>query len=237
MGGLFYEGYCLLWCSFYSEPMLFQNTIHSARLKICGITRLEDALLASDLGVDAVGFVFYEKSPRYIKPQDAALIIKQLPPFMSVVGLFVNPSQEEIDGTLEVCALDIIQLHGDESPAFCMQQKRRVIKALAIAEDKDLKRVADYGCAVLLDAKAPDGVYGGVGKQFDWAMLHDLQHGFPLLLAGGIDEGNIAQALQLRDWYAVDVSSGVESAKGVKDRVKMKALCNIMQMRRCKENR
>lgn len=230
----FYEEYCLLWCSFYSEAMSAKNNSkvieHRVRLKICGITRLEDALLASSLGVDAIGFVFYKKSPRYIQPQVAQELLKQLPPFISVAGLFVNPSQADIDQTLEACALDVIQLHGDESPAFCEQQKRRVIKALPIAEAKDLKRTADYSCSVLLDAKAPEGVYGGVGETFDWSLLDHLQHGFPLLLAGGIDADNIAQALQIRDWYALDVSSGVESEKGVKDVDKMKTLCKRLQM-------
>ncbi|WP_081881138.1 phosphoribosylanthranilate isomerase [Ghiorsea bivora] len=195
------------------------------RLKICGITRLEDALLASEYGADAIGFVFYDKSPRYIHPENAEEIIQSLPPFMTVVGLFVNPTQENIDDVLAVCSLDILQLHGDESADFCSAQKRRVIKALPVSEPKDLTRIAAYDCAVLLDAKAPLGIYGGTGNSFDWNMLSGIQHHAPLILAGGIDLNNVTEAKQIQGFYALDVSSGVEVAKGIKDRKKLKELC------------
>ncbi len=195
------------------------------RLKICGITRLEDALLASALGVDALGFVFYKKSPRYIDPKDAQNIIQQLPPLMTMVGLFVNPTQQDIDDTLAQCALDVIQLHGDESADFCQQQSRRVMKAVAISTPDDMDKVKAFDCAVLLDAKAPEGVYGGAGKAFDWSMLERLEHRHPLILAGGINSSNIVKAKQVRGLYALDVSSGVESEKGIKDKQKMIELC------------
>jgi len=195
------------------------------RLKICGITRLEDALLASECGADAIGFVFYDKSPRYICPENAEEIIQSLPPFLTTVGLFVNPTQNDIDDTLAMCSLDVIQLHGDESADFCVSQKRRVIKALPVSEPKDLTRIAAYDCAVLLDAKAPSGVYGGTGNSFDWDMLSDVSHRFPLILAGGIDLSNVTRAKHIRGFYAFDVSSGVESSKGIKDKQKMKELC------------
>jgi len=194
-------------------------------LKICGITRLEDALLASALGVDALGFVFYDKSPRYIDPAKAQEIIAQLPPFTTVVGLFVNPSQKFVDGILEICSLDIIQLHGDESPVFCEAQHRRVIKALPIAKAQDLERLSEYNCPVLLDTKAPEGVYGGTGQSFDWALLQGLKHEYPVMLAGGLQAENIDEAMKVEGIYALDVSSGVESAKGIKDKEKMKVLC------------
>ncbi len=194
-------------------------------LKVCGITRLEDALLASDLGVNAIGFVFYEKSPRYISPEDAKRIIQGLPPFITIVGLFVNPSQSDINQTLDVCPLDTLQLHGDESPSFCMQQKRRVVKAVAISKQEDLDKIKSFDCSVLLDAKAPHGVYGGTGASFDWSMLDGVKHKHPLILAGGIDEQNIDRAKQVQGLYALDVSSGVESAKGIKDKQKMITLC------------
>ncbi|MBL4760124.1 MAG: phosphoribosylanthranilate isomerase, partial [Mariprofundaceae bacterium] len=137
------------------------------RIKVCGITRLEDALAASALGVDAVGFVFYKKSPRYITPMKAAAIIRELPPFVSAVGLFVTPEQSFIDEVLSLCPLGVIQLHGDESPEFCQAQARRVIKAIAVSCKEDLELAKQYTCSILLDTKAPSGVYGGTGYSFD----------------------------------------------------------------------
>ncbi len=193
------------------------------RIKICGITRMEDARAASSLGVDAIGFVFYDRSPRYIEPIKAGRIIRDLPPFVSAVGLFVNPTQDEIDEVLEYCALGVIQLHGDESPEFCDAQPRRVIKAVPIERPDDLKRVHQYPCAVLLDAKAPPGVYGGTGASFDWRLVAELEHEHPLILAGGLNPENVRDALAVRDWFAVDVSTGVESAPGIKDEARMRA--------------
>jgi len=204
--------------TYFSHPPL------RTRSKICGITRLEDALTASSLGVDALGFVFYEKSPRYIEPMKAAAIIRNLPPFVSAVGLFVNPSQQEIDDVLSYCPLGVVQLHGDESPEFCQAQHRRVIKAIAVNSEEDLMRAKQYACPVLLDAKAPKGVYGGTGHSFDWTLLRDFKHDYPLMLAGGIDINNVKAALSYRQWFALDVSSGVEISPGVKDPIKMKAL-------------
>ena len=192
------------------------------RIKVCGITRLEDALAASELGVDAVGFVFYDKSPRYIDPMKAAAIIRKLPPFVSVVGLFVNPSQAYIDKVLSSCPLGVIQLHGDESPDFCQAQSRRVIKAIAIHDGEDLQRAQQYTCPVLLDSKAPKGVYGGTGTSFDWSLLQNFKHDYPLILAGGLNAQNVEQAVSCRQWFALDVSSGVEISAGVEDATKMR---------------
>jgi len=194
---------------------------HHTRIKVCGITRLEDALAASRLGVDAVGFVFYPKSPRYIEPDKAAAIIRQLPPFVSAVGLFVNPSQEEIADVLKIVPLGVIQLHGDESPEFCKSQRRRVLKAISVGGKEDLKRASKYDCPVLLDAKAPQGVYGGTGTSFDWSLLDGFTHNHPLILAGGLNADNIEEALSVRQWFAVDVSSGVEVSPGIKDDTKL----------------
>ncbi|MDQ6988202.1 MAG: phosphoribosylanthranilate isomerase [Mariprofundaceae bacterium] len=199
------------------------------RIKICGITRVADALLAAELGADAVGFVFYEKSPRFISPLASADIIRQLPPLVSAVGLFVNATQQEIDATLAVCPLDVLQLHGDETAAFCAVQTRRVIKAVAIRQAADVDAIAAYDCPVLLDAKAPSGVYGGAGKVFDWSLVANLQHRHPLLLAGGLHAENVAAALAVRHWHALDVSSGVESAAGIKDADKLRQLMAMMQ--------
>ncbi|NOR72622.1 MAG: phosphoribosylanthranilate isomerase [Mariprofundaceae bacterium] len=197
------------------------NNQQRTRIKVCGITRIEDALTASRLGVDAVGFVFYPKSPRYISPMQAAKIIRRLPPFVSAVGLFVNPKQSEIDEVLQSCPLGVIQLHGDESPEFCMAQSRRVVKAIPVSSMEDLKRARSYPCPVLLDAKAPEGVYGGTGTSFDWSLLKNFKHDYPLILAGGLNAGNVEAALSVRQWFALDVSSGVETSPGIKDDLKL----------------
>jgi len=182
---------------------------------------MEDALAAAGLGVDAVGFVFYKTSPRYISPDRAAEIIGRLPPFVSAVGLFVNPAQEEIDQTLDDCPIDLIQLHGNELPAFCSRQNRRVIKAILVSDVTDLKRAGQYDCSVLLDSRAPEGMYGGSGMRFDWSILDRFVHPYPVILAGGLNDENIQAALNSRQFHAVDVSSGVESSPGIKDREKM----------------
>lgn len=191
------------------------------RIKVCGITRLEDARLAAGLGVDALGFVFYPASPRYIRPSEAAGILRALPPFVSAVGLFVNATQAQVDAVLQECPLDVLQMHGDETPEFCAAQRRRVIKAVAVRDAADTSRIGDFDCAVLLDAKAPPGVYGGTGSRFDWDLVRHVEHAHPLMLAGGLDAGNIAQALAVRQWHALDVSSAVEVSPGIKDAGKM----------------
>jgi len=198
------------------------------RIKICGITRLEDALEASRLGVDAVGFVFYEKSPRYIEAQKAAAIIRQLPPFVSAVGLFVNPTQSYIAEILQTVPLGVIQLHGDETPDFCEAQRRRVLKAIPVSGSDDLKRATGFNCPLLLDAKAPTGIYGGTGTSFDWSLLHDFKHDYPLTLAGGLNVDNVHEALSVRQWFALDVSSGIELSPGIKDAEKMRAFVNAV---------
>lgn len=199
------------------------------RIKICGITRLEDALAASALGVDAIGFVFYKKSPRYIDPMKAAAIIRKLPPFVSAVGLFVNPEQAFIDEVLNLCPLGVVQLHGDESPEFCQAQARRVIKAIPVHSPEDLERAKQYACAILLDSKAPKGVYGGTGHSFDWSVLYSFTHDYPLMLAGGLNITNVTSALSDRQWFALDVSSGIETAPGIKDYDKMHEFITMVQ--------
>jgi len=192
------------------------------RIKVCGITRADDALLVASLGVDAIGFVFYDKSPRFIPPMRAAAIVRALPPFVSAVGLFVNPGQGDIDDVLKHCPLDVLQLHGEETPEFCEAQACRVIKAIPVLDAEDLKLAHAYPCPVLLDAKAPAGVYGGAGETFDWTLLNGFEHAHPLILAGGLNAENVRQALKVRQWEALDVSSGVESMPGVKDAEKLR---------------
>lgn len=202
------------------------------RIKICGITRVSDALQAASLGADAVGFVFYEASPRYIAPAEAAHIVAALPPFVSAVGLFVNPDQVFIEAALAACPLDVLQLHGNETPAFCAAQPRRVLKAVPVRGADDVARIADFDCPVLLDAKAPPGVYGGTGERFDWDLVREVHHAHALILAGGLDAANVGEALavrrSVRQWDAVDVSSAVESAPGIKDAAKMQHFFNAV---------
>lgn len=187
------------------------------RIKICGITRSDDAWAAVRAGADAIGLVFYSRSPRYIDPEQAAAIAVGLPPFLSVVGLFVNATREEILHTAARCRLDHLQLHGDEPPGACRDLPGRVIKAVRVAETRDLAGLERYPVdGLLLDARSA-GRYGGTGQRFDWSILDGYHPPRPLLLAGGLDPGNVAAAVRQVRPFAVDVSSGVESAPGIKD--------------------
>lgn len=191
------------------------------KVKICGITNLDDALAAAECGADALGFVFYEKSPRYITPETAAHIIKVLPPFISTVGVFVDETNEKINDILHVTGLNIVQLHGDESQEMC-DSWSRVIKAFRIREFTDLERLKDYTVsAYLLDAYDRD-MPGGTGQVFNWDIALEAKNLGKVILAGGLNPDNIARAVTRVRPYAVDVSSGVEKIKGKKDIAKMK---------------
>ncbi len=191
------------------------------RIKICGITNLEDALLAVAAGADALGFVFFKESPRHIFPEQAAAIIRQLPPFVQTVGLFVNEALETVNGIADRCGLDIIQLHGDESPEFCDGVKRRVIKALRVKDITSLDAMKDYQVAAfLLDAWSPTA-HGGTGRTFNWEIAASAAQSGCIILAGGLTPENVADAIRQVRPYAVDVSSGVETEPGKKCREKM----------------
>lgn len=191
------------------------------RVKICGITSIADALAAVEAGADALGFVFYGRSSRFVEPKIAARIVAELPPFVTLVGLFVNAGREEIRATVECCGLDVVQLHGDEAPGECRGLPGRVIKAVRVAAPEDLEGLERYPVrAILLDAKV-ESHYGGSGCRFDWSLLSGYRAGLPMILAGGLNPENVAQAVRQVRPYAVDVSSGVESSPGVKDREKM----------------
>lgn len=188
------------------------------RVKICGITRPEDAAAAVAAGADALGFVFYAPSPRYVTAERAAGIIADVPPFVATVGLFVNASEDEVRAVLDVVPLSLLQFHGDEDNAFCGRFGRPWIKALAVRPEQDtMAAIAAYPDAsgILLDAWHPD-LRGGTGHTFDWAGF-PAQAGKPLILAGGLTPENVAQAILQTHPYAVDVSGGVEMAKGIKD--------------------
>lgn len=194
------------------------------RVKICGITRVEDARAAAHAGADAIGLVFYEKSPRHVGIEQAHAVLAGLPPFVTSVGLFVNPSAEEVDTVLNALALDLLQFHGDERPDFCRRFGRPYLKAVRVRPGVDLvKYAASYPDArgLLLDAYVA-GTPGGTGQAFDWSMI-PAQLPLPVVLSGGLDAANVAEGIRrVRPW-AVDVSSGVEAEKGIKDAAKIAA--------------
>lgn len=200
------------------------------KVKICGITTLDDALMAVEAGADALGFVFYDKSPRFINPVRAAGIISRLPPFIQTIGLFVNEDTEQVNWTADFCGLDLVQLHGDESPEDCLEVKRRVIKAFRIQKIvsiSPLEKYQDYQVSgYLLDAWSPDA-YGGTGRTFNWELAAAAKQFGPVILAGGLTPENVAEAIRVVNPYGVDVSSGVESAPGRKDLEKVREFIRV----------
>jgi phosphoribosylanthranilate isomerase len=196
-----------------------------AKVKICGITNYEDAVMALDLGADMLGFNFFQDSPRFIPLQEAADIVRRLPGYAELVGVFVNASMETIRSAISECYLDWVQLHGDETPAFCQgmgSDTVKVIKALRVKERSDAEKASAYKVdAILLDAFRP-GRYGGTGTSFDWEMIGG-DVSMRVFLAGGVAPDNAAKAISL-GVYGIDVCSGVESQPGKKDPEKMKAL-------------
>jgi phosphoribosylanthranilate isomerase len=194
------------------------------RIKICGITREQDMHAVVNSGADAFGLVFYEKSPRHVGLQQAAQILRAVPPFITVVGLFVNPAAEYVREVLEKVSLDVLQFHGEETPEFCAQFGKPYLKAVRVKVGVDLiQYAARYAGAqgLLLDAYI-EGTHGGTGESFDWELIpQDLP--LPVILSGGLNAGNVAAAVKQVKPYAVDVSSGVEAAKGIKDVAKIAA--------------
>jgi len=197
------------------------------RTKICGLTRPEDIRATAASGADAIGLVFYARSPRHVTVEQAAALCAALPPFVTVVGLFVNPTEAEVRAVLASVPLDVLQFHGEESPTFCRQFGRPYIKAIRVRAGVDLLQcAADYADAqgLLLDAFV-EGAHGGTGESFDWALIpRDLP--LPVILSGGLHPGNVAEAIRAVRPYAVDVSSGVEATKGIKDAAKVAAFIN-----------
>jgi len=189
------------------------------RVKICGITRIEDAFEAVRAGADALGFVFYKKSPRYISPSKARRIVDALPPFISITGVFVDERQGAISDIAGFCGLDTVQLHGDEDQHECNRLKRlglKIIKGFRVGENFNFEAVHAYDVdAHLFDAFDKDN-YGGSGKVFRWELLKGRKSRIPLILSGGLTPDNVREAVQVVNPYAVDVSSGVEKAPGIK---------------------
>ena len=192
------------------------------RIKICGITRIEDGLAAASAGADAIGFVFYAKSPRYVAPAQARVIADRLPPFVTSVGLFVDATPAEVRDVMRVARLDCLQFHGDESPDYCASFSIPFMKAARVRPGQDLLQYSiDFrdAQALLLDAYV-EGVPGGTGQRFDWRLIPQ-SLSLPIVLSGGLDADNVSDAIaQVRPW-AVDVSSGVEASKGIKDAKKI----------------
>ena len=191
---------------------------------MCGFTRVEDAVYAAHLGVDAIGLVFYPPSPRHVEIEQAVKIVNALPAFTSVVALFVDEEEARIRDVLARVSIDCLQFHGDEPAEACRIYGKRYIKALRMQEGIDIGALARHyhdAAGLLLDAFHP-GAKGGTGSQFDWALIPG-QCSLPIILAGGLDETNAKQAVQSVRPYALDVSSGVEAEKGVKDALKMAA--------------
>ncbi|MFK0312688.1 phosphoribosylanthranilate isomerase [Pseudomonas sp. NPDC090233] len=202
----------------------------NVRSKICGITRIEDALAAVEAGADAIGFVFYAKSPRAVDVRQARAIIAELPPFVTTVGLFVNASRCELNEILEVVPLDLLQFHGDETPADCEGYHKPWIKALRVRPGDDIEaacRLYSGARGILLDTYVA-GVPGGTGEAFDWSLV-PARLSKPIILAGGLSADNVGQAIAQVKPYAVDVSGGVEQAKGIKDAAKIEAFMRAVK--------
>ena len=199
------------------------------RIKICGLTREADVDAAVEAGADAVGFVFYDKSPRCVTLARAAALAKRLPPFVMPVGLFVNARDAEVDAACAAIPQLLLQFHGDETPAQCGRAARPFLRAARIAAGFDLLDFATrfaHAQALLLDAHVEG--YGGGGKVFDWSLIQSVVP-LPVVLSGGLHAGNVIHGIHtLRPW-AVDVSSGVESAKGIKDAHAIRRFCDAVR--------
>ena len=199
------------------------------RVKICGITRVEDALTAARLGAHAIGLMFWPQSARAVTPAAAREIVAALPPFVSVVGVFVNPEREWVKEAISVAGLNMLQFHGDaahETPEFCRQFSLPYIKAVRVREGLDLLQYATQyaGASGLLLDTYVEGAPGGTGHVFDWNLIPPhLPASLPLILSGGLNPGNVTAAIKQVQPWAVDVSSGVERSKGVKDAEKIAA--------------
>ncbi len=199
----------------------------NTRVKICGITRVQDGLDAVRFGAHAIGLVFYAPSPRSVTPDQARAIVDALPPFVTAVGLFVNADAEAVRATLAAVPLQLLQFHGDETPQYCAAFGMPYLKAVRVRPGVDLLQYAQqfHGArGLLLDAYV-EGVRGGTGATFDWALI-PRSLPLPVVLSGGLDADNVEAAVRAVRPWAVDVSSGVESAKGIKDAAKIEAFMN-----------
>lgn len=200
------------------------------RIKVCGITREEDALTAAHLGVDALGFIFAPESPRYIDPAAAAQIIAKLPPFISRVGVFVNAAEETVITAAQTAGLDTLQLHGSESPDFCARMPLPVVKALGLRPDFDYSLLKAYPVAGILLDSWDKGLQGGSGRTGDWNLARRITDRCSnVILAGGLGPSNVESAVETVQPYGVDFNSGVEIMPGVKNPHKMRDAVRIIK--------
>jgi phosphoribosylanthranilate isomerase len=200
-------------------------TMNNTVVKICGNTNIDDAAAALNYGADLLGFIFYEKSPRYITPEKAGVIIKELKnkyTFESI-GVFVNPSEKYVNRTIGLSGVDMLQFHGEEPLSFIKQYNKKIIKAFRIHNKNDFFKCSEYNTAdyFLLDTFSKDA-YGGTGKVFDWEMLRDFGHSEKLFLAGGISSENISEAIEKIRPFGIDLCSSLEKSPGIKDHNKIK---------------
>lgn len=200
----------------------------NTKIKICGITNLPDAQLAMELGADALGFIFYPKSPRYIKVGDAANICNALPPFVTKVGVFVDELEYEIEKAVGECLLNALQFHGEEPPGFCVKFAAKSIKAIRMRDEDSLRAAAEYDVDALLLDTYTDTERGGTGRTFDWSLaIKAKEIGTPIILSGGLTTVNVQEAIRKVRPYAVDVSSGVEREPGKKDPEKLRRFIEL----------
>jgi phosphoribosylanthranilate isomerase len=204
------------------------------KIKICGITNVEDADVAVKTGADALGFVMYRKSPRWVEPAVARSIIAGLPPFVLPVGVFVNEEAEKVRTLMDECGFGLAQLHGDESAAYCQNLGRPTLKALRLKDRGTFLALAEFqGRAnvrgFLIDTFS-DQSYGGTGQTADWTLAQEVARSAPVILAGGLNPANVAEAIRMVRPYGVDVSSGVEKSPGKKDHHKLKAFIEAARL-------
>ena len=200
------------------------------KVKICGITNISDAYSAAECGVDALGFIFYPKSQRYVAPAKAKEIIQKLPPEITRVGVFVNHEIQEVKEIVQFCSLNLIQLHGDESPEYCGQfPMSSLVKAVSCQTEEEIQELKNYPvAAILMDAREA-GHYGGTGKNSDWRLAIKVKETHPLILAGGLNRENIREAIERVRPQAVDINTGVETSPGKKDPGKIREIVKIVR--------
>jgi phosphoribosylanthranilate isomerase len=206
----------------------------AVKVKICGITNADDALAAVEAGADALGFVCYRNSPRYIAPEHIARIVRGLPPFILPVGVFVNEDMKSVRDLMDACGLVFAQLHGDEPAAYCEALGRPVLRAFRLRGRGALLQLAEYRGRMgvrgfVVDAFSEDA-YGGTGRVADWALAAEMASVAPVILAGGLNDQNVGEAIRQVNPYGVDVSSGVESSPGVKDHEKLRAFLRAARL-------
>lgn len=193
------------------------------QIKVCGITRMDDARCAVRLGVDALGFNFYPKSPRYVTPEAARRMAAEFPPFLTTVGVFVDAALEEVDEVVAQSGMQVVQLHGDESPQYCTACRHRVLKAFRVGPGFDVDQLGEYAVSGFLLDTYRKGLAGGTGEPFDWSVARVAGRHGRIVLAGGLSPDNVEDAIKAAEPWAVDVNSGVEEAPGVKDPAKLEA--------------